>query len=84
MNCAYWTKIGIKNCGKQFFVKFKHEQANMEGNKIEKINMPVILKSGLVCSSNLQKVINLMARLNSRGFLYVEHLSPQQVTVNDS
>ena len=36
MNCAYWTKIGIKNCGKQFFVKFKHEQANMVGNKIEK------------------------------------------------
>ena len=35
-DCAYWTKIGIKNCGKQFFVKFKHEQANMEGNKIEK------------------------------------------------
>ena len=30
------AKIGIKNCGKQFVVKFKHEQANMEGNKIEK------------------------------------------------
>ena len=22
MNCAYWTKIGIKNCGKQFIVKY--------------------------------------------------------------
>ena len=29
MNCAYWTKRGIKNCGKQFIVKFKHEQARV-------------------------------------------------------
>ena len=36
MNCAYWTKIGIKNCGKHFIVKFKHKQANMEGKEIEK------------------------------------------------
>ena len=78
MNCAYWTKIGIKNCGKRFFVKLKHEQANMKGNKIENFNMPVILKSGLVCSSNLEKVINLMARFCSmkRGFILVGYVLP--------
>ena len=25
MNCAYWTKIGIKNLGKKFTVESKHE-----------------------------------------------------------
>ena len=36
----------------------------------KKINRPVILKSGPVCSSNVEKVINLMARFCSmkRGF----------------
>ena len=40
--------------------------------------MPVILKSGLVCSSNLEKVINLMARFCSmkRGFILVGYVLP--------
>ena len=54
-------------------MKFKHEQANMEVTRSKNFNMPVILKSGLVCSSNLEKVINLKACFCSmkRGFMLV-------------
>ena len=73
MNCAYWTKIGIKNCGKQFIVKFNINKLIWRVTRSKYFSMPVILKSGLVCSSNLEKVINLMARFCSmkRGFILV-------------
>ena len=46
--------------------------------------MPGILKSGLVCSSNLEKVINLMARFCSMKRFYISRvrITPYQNTVD--
>ena len=61
MNCAYWMKIGIKNCGKQLIVKFKHEQTNMKGKKIEKILIcQVFLKSGLKSKKKIVLKISIL------------------------
>ena len=47
-------------------------------------NMPVILKSGLVCSSDLEKVINLMAHFCSMKRFYISRvgITPYQNTVD--